>query len=285
MPVSAVSAIAAAESAFRVLVARPAPLAFDGHGVEGLPDRHLDLLELREVLVAHRLSGEAEDVVWRRLVVQARTWGQAWVVVAAGMAVPGLTRITGRLVVGHRGLAQDIESEVVAGFLDALRHDDEQAPRVWLRLMWAAWRAGARARRMRDEADLPGDLPAGSRVPRAPYGHPDLLLGRAVATGVLTMEEADLIGQTRLGDVLMEVIADTRGVSPQVLRMRRTRAEKRLVAAVRAGVLSDAAVRPVRAARTIEPADRHRDRARSPRPRRAATSGPSRAGRRGSAPA
>lgn len=238
------SAITAAEDAFQVLAARPAPLAFDARGIAGLPDRHLDLLELRETLVARRLSAAAEDVVWRRLVVQARDWGPAWVVATAGMAVPGLTRITARLVTGRRELAQDIESEAVAGFLHALRHDDVEAPRVWLRLMWAAWRAGDRARRVRDGVDLPGDLPVGSRVPRAPYGHPDLLLGRAVATGVLSRQEADLIGETRLGDVLMEVMADTCGVSPQVLRMRRTRAEKRLVAAVRDGHLSDVPVRP-----------------------------------------
>lgn len=73
---------------------------------------------------------------------------------------------------------------MLTGFLDALRHDDPAPPRVWLRLSWAAWRAGDRVRCVRDDATLLGDLPAGSRVPWPPYGHPDLLLGCAGAVGV-----------------------------------------------------------------------------------------------------
>jgi hypothetical protein len=236
------SALHAAERAFQVLAVRPAPLSFDGRSLPGLPDRHLDLLELRGLLVGRRLPPETVDVVWRRLMLQAREWGPAWVVAATGTAAPGLSRMVSRLSVGHRPLAEDIESEVLAGFLHALRHADPAPPRVWLRLAWAAWRAGDRVRRVRDDATLLGDLPAGSRVPRPPYGHPDLLLGRAVAVGVLTAEEAELIGETRLGDVLTEVLADARGVSPQVLRMRRSRAEHRLVAALREGCLSEVVV-------------------------------------------
>jgi hypothetical protein len=242
------SALAAAERAFQVLAVRPAPLAFDGRSLPGLPDRHLDLLELRGLLVGRRLPPETVDVVWRRLLLQAREWGPAWVVAATGTAAPGLSRMVSRLSAGHQALVEDIESEVLAGFLHALRHADPAPPRVWLRLAWAAWRAGDRVRRVRDDATLLGDLPAGSRVPRPPYGHPDLLLGRAVAVGVLTLEEAELIGETRLGDVLTEVLADARGVSPQVLRMRRSRAEHRLVAALREGRLTEIPVRSTRKA-------------------------------------
>jgi hypothetical protein len=233
------SAITAAEEAFTVLAACPAPLAFDARGIPGLPDRHLDLLQLRDLLTDRGVPAPVVDTVWRRLTVQARDWGPAWMVASVGMAVPGLTRLTARLTAGHAAQADDIASEVVAGFLHELRTTDLDPPRVWLRLLWAAWRAGLRARQVRDFAELPDDIPAGASTPHVPYGHPDLLLGRAVAAGILTRYEADLIGDTRLGDVLVDQLAGRQGVSAAVLRMRRNRAERRLLAALAWGNLSD----------------------------------------------
>jgi hypothetical protein len=241
------SAITAADEAFAVLVARPAPLAFDARGIPGLPGGHLDLLQLRDLLTRRGVPAPVVDAVWRRLVAQARDWGPAWMVAAVGMAVPGLTRVAARLSAGHPAHADDIASEVVAGFLHELRTTDLEAPRVWLRLLWAAWRAGLRAGQVRDLAELPDDLPSGATTPHVPYGHPDLLLGRAAAAAILTHEEADLIGETRLGEVLVEELADRRGVSAPVLRMRRRRAERRLVAALARGIDDQVlTVRPVR---------------------------------------
>lgn len=100
--------------------------------------------------------------------VQARQWGPAWVVAATGIAVPGLARMAARLKTGRRGLGEDIESEMVTGFLTGLRRDDVDAPRVWLRLMWAAWRAGDRARRVRQDVELLADVPDTSRIPKSP---------------------------------------------------------------------------------------------------------------------
>lgn len=241
-------AITAADKAFTVLSQHPAPLAFDARGIPGLPDRHLDLLALRDLLTRPGLPTPVVDAVWRRLAAHAREWGPAWMVAAVGMAVPGLTRLAARLTAGHPQLGDDIASEVVAGFLHELRTMDLTAPRVWLRLLWAAWRSGLGARKVHDTAELPDDLPAGSTTPHLPYGHPDLLLGRAVAAGILTAGEADLIGDTRLGDVLVDQLADRAGVSAAVLRMRRVRAERRLVTALAQGRISNRllTVRPAR---------------------------------------
>lgn len=234
-----VSAITAADEAFTVLAARPAPLAFDARGIPALPQRHLDLLELRGLLTTAHLPAATTDLVWRRLAAQARDWGPAWVVAAVGMAVPGLGRVATRLTGGFTHLAQDIDSEVVAGFLTELRTTDLQAPRVWLRLLWAAWRSGQRLHRTREMVQLPEDLPAGASTPRVPYGHPDLLLGRAAAAGIITADEAALIGDTRLGEVLVEELAARHGVTAPVLRMRRHRAEHRLLTALSRGRVSD----------------------------------------------
>ncbi len=232
------TALTVAEDAFRLLVCQPAPLAFDARPIVGLPDRHLALDELRDLLRTPDTAGATVDVVWRQLAEQARTWGPAWVVGAVGVAMPGLTRMAARLSAGYAKLAEDIDSELLAGFLAELRTGDLHAPRVWLRLCWAAWRAGLKARRVDDLAELPADVPVGSRIPYRPYGHPDLILGRAVAAGILTVAQADLIGSTRIGDVLIEQIASERGQPGSVIRMRRKRAERKLVAALEQGYLA-----------------------------------------------
>ena len=141
---------------------------------------------------------------------------------AVGIAVPGLTRMAAGLSDGFAKLADDIDSEVLTGFLHALRTDKLTQPRIWLRLCRAAWRAGYKARQMDDLLELPPDLPTESRTPHRPYGHPDLVLGRAVAANIITQAQADLIGSTRLGDadvaltflqnVLIEQIAAEFGV-------------------------------------------------------------------------
>jgi hypothetical protein len=258
------SAIAAADQTFAVLAARPCPLVFDGQGIPGLPEEHLEVRRLRDLLAGSTgsrpiLPSQTVDLVWRRLAEQARTWGPAWVVAAVGLAVPALTRLARRLSTGQPHLAEDIDSEIVAGFLDAVRTHDLDAPRLWLRLTWAAWRAGDRARQVRETVDLPNDLPAAASAPRVPYGHPDLLLGRAVAAGVLTSYQADLIGDTRIGDVLIEQLAEEQGVSAPVLRMRRHRAEQVLVSALRQGELSDVVVgAPSRRSGTARRTHEHR---------------------------
>ncbi len=234
------TALTAADAAFTRLVCQPAPLAFDGRPIAGLPDRMLPLDELRDLLLTPGLSAEVSDAVWRQLIGQARHWDPAWKVAAVGVAVPGLTRLAARLSEGHAALADDIDSEILTGFLNALRTDKLTPPRVWLRLCWAAWRAGHAVRKPDDTVELPAELPTGSRTPRRPYGHPDLILGRAVAAGIITQPQADLIGSTRLGDVLIEQIAAEHGVSAPIIRMRRRRAERTLLAALRRGDLAGA---------------------------------------------
>jgi hypothetical protein len=231
------TALTVADDAFRLLVCPPAPLAFDARPITGLPDRLLPLDELRGLLRAG-VSPPISDAVWRRLAGLARDDGPAWVVGAVGMAVPGLTRIAVRLSVGHRALADDIDSELIAGFLDELRTGDLDTPQVWKRLCWAAWRAAARVRRVDDVLELPADVPVGSSSPRRPYGHPDLILRHAVFAGVLTAEQAELIGRTRVGDDLVELVAAECGDQASVVRMRRRRAERKLVAALRRGDLA-----------------------------------------------
>ena len=247
------SALAAAESAFALLTSQPAPLAMDTRPLAGLPDRTMPLDEVRALALTGGLSTETTDGLWQQLARQARQWGPAWVVGAVGVALPGLTRMASRLTRGHRGDADDVDAEVLTGFLQALREAPLEPPRLWLRLCWAAWRAGLRIVRQTEYLELPAEVPTGSRTPARPYGHPDLILGRAAAAGIITADQAELISATRFGGALIDQLAADGGVSAPVLRMRRRRAELRVAAAILAGDLSSTV--PVHRPATAAPPD------------------------------
>ncbi|MBB2940524.1 hypothetical protein FB565_000228 [Actinoplanes lutulentus] len=233
------TALTTAEKAFAMLTCEPAPLVFDARRIPGLPNSTLPLDELRTLLIYERHDSSTTDKLWQQLARHAREWGPAWVVGAIGLALPALTHLAARISHDDPRHADDVDSEVLAGFLEALRTADLKPPRLWLRMCWTAWRAGAAVVLADDGEELPLDFPVGSRSPRMPYGHPDLLLGRAAAAGLITAEAAELISMTRFGDAMIEQLAAERGVTPGSLRMRRRRAERTVAAAVTSGDLSN----------------------------------------------
>ncbi|MFI9641392.1 hypothetical protein ACIG87_15230 [Micromonospora sp. NPDC051925] len=232
------TALSTAERAFELLTCEPAPLSFDARPVPGLPDTTMPLDKLRKLLLFERYDSDTTDALWRQLAHHAREWGPAWVVGSIGVALPALTHMAAKISGGRPRHAEDVDSEVLAGFLQALRTADLDAPRLWLRLCWVAWRAGVAVIKGGDTEELPLDLSSGSHSPRMPYGHPDLLLGRAAAAGLISPENAELISATRFGDSLIEALAAEQGVTASSLRMRRRRAERAVAAAVVRGDLS-----------------------------------------------
>lgn len=222
-----------ADRAFTALVTGPNPLCLDGRDVgHGLPRRPIPLDELKCVLLHPSCSYTARDAAWAELVRRARRGEPAWVVGATGVALPGLRRAAARLAQEFPGSADDtvdIDSEVLTGFLTALRSIDVTDGHLPARLCWAGYHAGRRRCR-RELAEARHRGPSESLPPARPFGHPDLLLLEAVDAGVITLGEARLIGATRLENVEMRALAAELGVDYARVRKWRVRAERRLVA-------------------------------------------------------
>jgi hypothetical protein len=238
------SALAAAEKAFTLLTTPPAPLIFDTRTIgHGLPAGMMPLDQLRTLLLDPATCDPARDACWHLLVCHARRWGPAWVVATVGMALPALVRMAGQLCAGHANRADDIEAELLTGFLHGLRHADLTGPAPYVRLCWMGWRQARQAR----GGDIPAEIPElpepGGRTPARPYGHPDLILNRAATLGYLSDEQVELISATRLGHELIDDIAARQGIDASVLRMRRRRGELAVAAALQAGRLDPA--RPI----------------------------------------
>ncbi|HEY3033428.1 MAG TPA: hypothetical protein VGJ54_02035 [Streptosporangiaceae bacterium] len=248
-----------ASDAFEALVAAPRELMLDctmvggvpGPSV-GLPAAEVELPWLRDWLLEQRENYPARDAVWRELIGRARTLRGDWRIVAVAMALPALIKLAGKLARDYDGDPMDVDNEILTGFLTALEHRlDLGESRLHAKLCWAGFRAGYVVRYADTPLVLVEDF-AGetSVIPYLPYRHPDLLLGRAVAVNVIDADDAALITATWLENRSIEQVAHRTGQDPQMLRMRRERAGRRLAEAILdghlSGRLSDAAARELR---------------------------------------
>jgi len=222
-----------ARECFALLVSGPQPLTVDGRDFPGLPDRPVPLDELRERLLRGRCSRGTRDAVWAHLVRRSREAGAVWTLACAGMALPALAGVVRKLKPRFPGDVWDLHADVLAGFLGALAAVDVDRPRVLVRLRWAAYRAGRAALSEALEAPLPVAGEFRSCPPQVPWGHPDLVLARAVRMSVLSRSEADLIGSTRLEEVPVADWADRHRTGLQAAYKARRRAELRLAVFLR----------------------------------------------------
>lgn len=217
------------EDAFVVLVTGPAPLALDGAAIgHGLPGRPIPLDELQVLLLDRSLPYPARDGALAELLARAKV-EPAWIVGLAGVLLPGLRRIAGRVTRDFSGDTADLDAEILAGFVEAVRAVEPSGKRLAARLLAVPWnRAKSALRAESAYAGRKAPTPA-SEVPARPWGHPDFVLARAVAADVIGSDEAELIGATRLDGIPLSVLAAERGVPYEALRRRRYRAEVRVL--------------------------------------------------------
>ncbi|WP_239341594.1 hypothetical protein [Frankia sp. CiP3] len=235
------SVLDTAEAAFSTLTAAPGGLAVDGAVMHpGLPQRRVGLRELRVLLAHPAIPAAARHTVWTHLV--GRRDEPDWQIGAVGVAMPLLRRTAGRLAAGNPGDPADLDAEILTGFLTGLRRISLSAPRLEVRLAWAAYRAGL-AEAHRHAPAQPGGgsaLAVAAAMPPAPWGAPRNVLAQAVVAGVLSAADADLIQAARLdgiplADLSAAPSADTGTGSGEELAVRLARAEARLARAILTG--------------------------------------------------
>ena len=240
---SSLSVFDTLEQTFRSLSQGPGALTLPGGLFSPGRCRPARLREARELLLwPGRMDLDDVDRVWAVVVRGAQGGDPAWVVAAAGLLLPGLRYVTAQLTAGYAGDYDDVATEVLIGFLTRLRSIDPDSGRLASRLRWAGYRGGLAERHRATDAirrRAPGVEPS---VPHRPWGHPDFVLAAAVRAGIVTVEDADLIGVTRLEGVELEDVAADLGISRRALIVRRNRAEHRLAESIRRGVLARSTV-------------------------------------------
>jgi DNA-directed RNA polymerase specialized sigma24 family protein len=230
----------APEEAFALLVEDPHPVTMRRTDVAGIPMRPITPPELRSRMLHPSTSYAVRDAVLDALIRRAHADGGAWVVTLAGMLLPGLRRASVSLVRACPERADDIEAEMLAGLVAAIGAACPGRSRPAARLVWAARRSAEHLIREELSEQDRTRLLAHSAAPPRPFGHPDLVLARAVAEGVVCAEDAELIGSTRLGELNLRDAAEMSGVSYAAIKARRARAERALVTWLREGIVAKA---------------------------------------------
>jgi hypothetical protein len=209
----------------------------DDVGAE-LPAGRMLLRPLRDLLLRPDTSRATRDAVWRELIRRARADRGTWVVMALGMAMPGLRREVRALLVDFSGDRDDLESAVAEGFVTALYRVDPAEPWLCSRLVRAGRKAGVKQAYQDAAAQGASWSEFASCAPRAPWGHPDFVLVDAIRAGVLSRQEAWLIGVTRLEHVPVAEVAALTGERSNTVVVRRHRAEHRVQQAIADGLVS-----------------------------------------------
>ncbi|MDG4803670.1 hypothetical protein [Micromonospora sp. WMMD980] len=243
------SPLNAAQVAFEALTGDPDPLTIDcdlvnPDGDLNVPAGVLPLTQVRDWLLEHPRDVQARDAVWAELIRQARLDGPEWVIAAVGMAMPVLRRYTRQLAASYGGDLDDLEAEILAGFLAALRDRVDLAqPAPYAALCRFGWRAGFTLRQQASEYTTVDDVEhvTGPRTPRMPYGHPDVLVNRAVRLGVIDAEDEFPWIEVRLGRKSVEKVAAGLGITAAAMRMRHGRIDTRIAEALASGVLTGVA--------------------------------------------
>lgn len=218
------------EHAFALLSCHPDPLSVPGAEIgQGVPDRPIPLDELRCRLLHPSCRYPTRDAAIGWLLTRAKAEGGVWTIGLAGMLLPGLRRAATPLKRACPGKAVDVEAEMLAGLLAAIATVAADRPRPATRLVWKARHSAEHLIRAElAERARPGHDPVSAEPPR-PFGHPDLVLSRAVRAGVINADDAELIGATRLGELSLDEAANAWGCSYTAAKLRRLRAEAALV--------------------------------------------------------
>jgi DNA-directed RNA polymerase specialized sigma24 family protein len=213
------------EKTFDLLVSGPDPLSLDGTAIAGLPNRTIALDELRTMLLHPSTSYEVRDAAINALAAGSRAHGGTAAIGLAGILLPGLRRAAWPMIRSFPNKSDDIEAEMLVAFLEAVARTEPDRARVASRLTWLAHNGASRHLR-HDTAQRAGvGTDPVSAAPPQPWGHPDLVLDRAVRHGIVSAADAELIGHTRLGDVPLADAAAILGVSYPTAQKRRSRAE------------------------------------------------------------
>ncbi|GAA5200754.1 hypothetical protein GCM10023322_79300 [Rugosimonospora acidiphila] len=244
------SPLDAVDAAFAALTNGPQPLSLNLDQVldavgddDGLPGGVIALPALRQWLLAHPRAYSVRDAVWRELIRRARLDGPGWVIAATAMAMPALRRYAGQLRAGWACDPHDLDAEILTGFLAALRDRVDLArPAPYAAICRAAWRAGFELRQRDGAEAIPVDNlehVTGPRTPKRPYGHPDLLVRRAVELGIIDPSDEQPYIDLRLGRRAIEPIAARLGIEIDTLRRRIERIDTRIADALADGLLTE----------------------------------------------
>jgi hypothetical protein len=140
----------------------------------GIPAMAVTAAHAREIVRDNEMRDQLRDAIWAALVRRAMMQPRQWQRVAIWIALPGLRVIVNRLRRVWRPDLDDLRSEVVLGFLEALRQADPDQSHLGSRLWWTTYRLArqmcrqARCEYVAENIDLLTTTERTTSLPAAP---------------------------------------------------------------------------------------------------------------------
>jgi hypothetical protein len=232
-------------AAFEVLIADPCPMAMPADELTGFiaPARELALPEIKRLLMAPGTRPAVKRALWNAVVRRAQGGDASWTLAAVGLVYPALAGNVLRMCRRSEGDVHEIQAEVLVELLTALRELDLDDPRVTDVAGHLVWRAFYGTRQFRRDAlaaakHRPEQVESAASMPLFTEGHPDLVLARALAAGVIDRDEADWISRTCLDQESATKVAREYGMGLSTFYHRRRAAGHKLAAAIAEGDLA-----------------------------------------------
>jgi hypothetical protein len=202
----------------------------------GPVSRVMDLEQIYQTISAPDTDPAVRNLVWGAVVRKARRRQAGWILAALGLAYPKLVHKSQMLAANFGGDRVEDQADLIEAFIRAVCAIDAADPTIrdmGAVASWAAFNALKRERRRESAAPAIVPLDVESRVQAPAVGHPDIVLARAVRLEVITAEEAEYIGRSRLEDTPIDEIVAWSGLSRATFFRYRADAEARLVKAIR----------------------------------------------------
>ena len=193
----------------------------------------LPLAVVRSVLTDPDTPVSVRDGIWRTLINHARGGESAWLLAVVGCALPRIRSGIWHATRDRRVDKDEAAQAALAAFTEAaLTLNPLPDSRVLDDLVRCARNAAQTVADRTERDRVLSHRQPGSFPPPAPSGHPDFVLARLVRAGVITVEEADLIGRHRIEGTSIRLLAAARGTYPMRLHRQLHAAEERVAAAL-----------------------------------------------------
>jgi hypothetical protein len=154
------------------------------------------LAELGKALLEPTVSQRQRDEAWAVIVSNTRRSGDPWMIIAIGLALPGLRNAVKRATpfAPHFQDRAELESAAIAGFVGAIADINTAGSRICARLCNRAYVAARRCaiEITRYQSQLQS-LVYESHPPSNQFGHIDLVLATAIREGIITQVQATLM--------------------------------------------------------------------------------------------
>lgn len=183
--------------------------------------------ELSQTLLSKGTSQHERDRAWATIASNVRIKHGPWLVIATGVAIPGIRNAVKTAAV-YAPDCQDrteLESAALAGFVYAIHDIDLTRPNICGRLCNRAYVAARRCAIELSRYQRQLRSPTfESHPPALEFGHPDLILAKASRNGIITKEQARLV---------LSIVIEHRPIEPEAAAAELTteEAEKQINAA------------------------------------------------------